>query len=299
MAVIALGLGWLAWYESRQLADLEKTSAVQAKVLADVRRAAQKYKTRLDRIDARRRATAETQGAAAKDQAAANPFQPVDLTPYLLKDPDYNRLHEMRLLHSVVQQYGAGLNELGLPPDKLAKLRGLLADRMEIFSDARAAAVAQDIDPNSPEMQQVQQQSYAEVTDEIKDLVGNDALQKLQLLETASGMRNQIQFQYAADLSAQGVPLTSSQIDALAQAEARQASQPRTATANGAMPSFQQMQNQALLDAAAKTLTPEQLAILQQSVSQNQEFQDAMQRAQAAAEKDLGHPIRSWTVSGP
>ncbi len=310
LALLALGLGWYAWREHRALADLQKRSAAEAKELGDLRDTAAKYKTRLDRIEAQRKATLERRRAAqaAGGAAAANEAKRrgdmVDLTSYMERDPAYERMRQARALRSVAQQYGSALASLGLPPDKLAKLRQLLADRMLAPQDAQAAAEAQGLDPNSREVSQAAGQSMSEINGEIKDLVGPDALQQLQNASMQTMMRQRIQNEYAADLSAAGVPLSESQIDALAAAEAQAQQQAVVAMRAGlkgpdAAAAFQQAQAEALLTAAAKVLSPDQTAALQQSVAQNEQMQALVQRAKVNAEKDLGHPLRSWSYRGP
>ncbi len=298
-ALLAVGLGWYAGRERREIAGLRAGALAKSKEVEVLRRTAgqfQRAATRKRRAAARAAAPLDRQAAAARRRRSAT----FDLTPYLRKDPDYARLHRLQILRMVDQMYGSdNLKALGLPPDEVAKVRELLAERIEAPEDARQIALEQGIGPNSRDMGRAINDALSQVNADIEAMVGPDALKMLNQLQGEAGYRGQIQYQIAPDMNAAGVGLNPSQINALAQAELQAQTQAaQTMRITRSPVNVQQATTQALLAAAPQILAPDQLVAFQQSVSQYQEYQAMIARAMAAARKEVGHPITSWTVSG-
>jgi hypothetical protein len=204
----------------------------------------------------------------------------------LRKDPAYAPIMHRQQLREISREYGDVFASLNLPPDKLAQLKNLMIDRLNAPADARDAA--QNSGLNGADINQAAEQAVSGVNDDIKALVGADGYDELQAAQQTMGERNMIQLQVGVDLSAAGVPLSGSQTLALAQiyADARNpAKNPALAAATqlAADPAAGLAAiNQAILDRATQMLSPAQLPILQQSLS-DQAAQQAYFRKRAAA----------------
>lgn len=299
LAAGCAGIAWFAWREHVELIQWRATAIERANALDVLRRGEKADHDRLLAFEKQREATlkrreARRNAGGAADAPRAKRSGPVDLTPYMEKDPEYARLHHLRVLQQVERMYG-DLKYLNLPADQLAKLRELLAERIEAPQDAREAAEAQGIDPNSREYGKAIGAAMTDVNSDIKALVGDAAYGVLTQKQMASGFESQLEYQIAPDLTAAGVSLSADQIQALAQAQA-QAVQSAMGTLHSAA-DYQQAQFQALLQAGSKILSPDQFSVFQQSVGLQQQYQAMQSRAVQAAQAELGH-VNSWTIRG-
>jgi hypothetical protein len=207
-------------------------------------------------------------------------------------DPKFLALARRQNQENIQANYGDLLATLHLPADKLAKLKILLADRMDSLGDARAAA--SDLGLSDPAaVAQAAKQATDEINQEIEALIGDANYSKLNDFATLQGPLRGVKQQYLSDLAYAGVPLDSDQAIALARivrdvwdpasnpdslAQRSQVIDPDTGyTAI----------DQELINRASSLLSPEQLAIIKASQTatrqQNLIYQTLSKQAAAAA----------------
>jgi len=290
---------WEAWQEHLTIAALQVQLKASDQALIQAKQVAKQSHDRLAEAAKKREETRKAREAAASATITApKKNAPVDLTPYLEKQPGYAQLRQLLMLRQVNRQYG-DLKGLNLPPEQLDKLRNLLAEKLQAPQDAREAALQAGIEANSPEMRKAVQEASSGVDSEIKALVGPDQYTAVNNLQMQAGFRTNIQFQISPDMNAAGLPLSTDQINALAQAQ--QDAQKTAAQAmrnNGGPANYQAVMNQAMADQAAKVLTPDQLAVFQQSISINSQMAALQAKAREAAQQELGSKITSFSFRG-
>jgi hypothetical protein len=228
-------------------------------------------------------AAAEKKLQAAADDAKvrrASSRQPSDMIFSISearKDPAYTAFWHKEQLRNIWRQYGDELTKLNLSADELAKVKNLLVERQEASMDAREAGLQAGLDRRT--VNQATQAAAAEVNNEIKADIGQDAFMQLEQSGQSGMVKQMIGNQLGVDLSAAGFPLTNDQLSSLAAIYA-QAIRPVAGLPPGRAIDPETGLNpasQATLDQAARILTPSQLPLLRdyllEQIAQQKYFQ--------------------------
>jgi hypothetical protein len=197
---------------------------------------------------------------------------PLNLTSYLRHDPAWLALRQQHYNSELARRY-PDIDKLGLPTDELADLKKLTIQRMQSGDDAREIAREQGLSP--AEQNQAIQQAFAGVDSEVLALVGPDVTAKLATMDSQAAIRQQVQQMVGNDLANMNLPLTVAQMQALT-----------TAVVPSAGPGISLADQIGRI--APGVLTPDQLAILQQSLDYQAQSQKIISEAAAAVRKD--HP---------
>jgi hypothetical protein len=221
-------------------------------------------------------------GDTGATQAAADSAN-IDITPFLVKDPAYARLHRQNLLNSLKRQYG-DLRSLNLPADQLQRLEDLLIDRNSTLGDAREAAAQAGLKNGSPEYAKAVSDASNEDDDQIKALIGQGGLQGLQDTASLNGAKLRLQFTLGQSLGASGMPLSGDQLSALADIQVKSQNAPADS------------RDDVFGTAASQVLTPDQYTMYSQNIAFQKDYNDMLQRALAAAKQQYWD-IKSWHYS--
>ncbi len=202
-----------AWTSSLGVAD----KAAQIR-LADLRR--QLAAVQASRVQAEKDVAQLSQAAAAPPATGGGDqdVRTVHLSDVAKEHPEYAAILGRQARRDMIQQYGAGLDSLHLPPDQLAKFKDLLVERRLSGDDAIQAARAAGLEQGSPAWRTAVKQATDAVDKEMSDMLGTESAPVLQKLQLQSGYSNQIRYNYAPDFTEAGVALTPEQTGGLEQA---------------------------------------------------------------------------------
>ncbi len=185
-------------------------------------------------------------------------------------EPGYLALEHRQHEENIQMNYGDLLATLHLPADKLAKLKRLMAERMESAADARSAAKDMGVtDPQS--LAAAVKQADDDVSQEINSLLGDADYARFKDFATLQGPLRGVRDQYVTDMAYAGVPMTQDQTVALARI-VRDLWDPNT-TLNSRDLRVQVIDPQTgytaideeLVNRAGMLLSPDQLAVLKAS----------------------------------
>ncbi len=224
LVLMVLGLSTLAWKQYQELVALRAATLTNGERADWQKRvwAAQKRAQKLEDELAAARAgkTAATAGEAAQPNRGAPPRgdfgRMVSGFAAMMDRPETARLLAVQQKAQVDARYAALFKKLGLPPDKLAQFKGLLADRLSTPIDVLAAASQQGINPvQDPQaFRQLVQNAQAEIDGKIQALLDPGSYAQYQnyvQTEPQRAVVNQLQ----QALSYTGTPLSSAQADQL------------------------------------------------------------------------------------
>jgi hypothetical protein len=283
-AMLCLALVWLALRQRAEILALRAASETQEA-------AGKQDRIEIDRLrrqvasDGLELGSRDRSGRWAADEARAKmdtAHAPVDLMPFILKDPQFDELHRRRLLQQVRGRYG-DLKSLNLKPDQQDKLTALLAGELSAPQDAREAALAQGIADSSPEMSRAIGEAMKSADDEIKALIGDSGFQDLTSLSSQVTTRKNLNSTLGSDFIAGGLPLSPDQINALADVQAHFQGSPTEL-------------DEAMKDRAAQELSPAQMDLFLQNQALNRASQDLLQRASDEAKKETGTTSLHWAA---
>ena len=224
LALIALGLSMLAWKQYQELAAL-RAAALTNGERADWQKriwAAQKRAQNLESQLAAARPGGTAAGTAASSARGQTPgagFSNMMAGFASLMDrPEAARLMAIQQKTQVDARYAALFRKLTLPPDKLAQLKSLLADKLSTPIDVLTAASQQGVDPmqNPQEFRQLLQNAQAELDEKIKAALDPASYAQYQNYVQTEPQRmvvNQLQ----QSLSYTETPLSPAQADQLVQ----------------------------------------------------------------------------------
>ena len=315
LGLSTIGLSALAWKQHLELVELRADALTngsraewQKRALAAQRRA---------KDPDRQTAGTPRGGSAAVSLPAPGPA-PVargGMAPSftsLMDRPEMAHLMAIQQKGQIDARFAALFKNLGLPADKLAQFKALLADKLSAPTDVLAAAGPQGVDPvrNPQEFTKLIQDTQSELDDKIKSLLPpGDYAQYQNYLQTEPQRAVVSQLQQA--LSYSDTQITPAQADQLVQILADTAATKGVATstgpggnvgfATGPFPSS------AMGPGAwnATPITDEAIARAQSVLSapQIQALQDIQQQQQAAAQlRQLLHaerrPAQHRTVPG-
>jgi hypothetical protein len=272
--------------EHERLVILELRASAEANRLNANRDAAEIERLRIQIEGYRKAAAAQLPkiGDLAAGQGTNNDAG-VDLQPFLVKDPEYTRIHRQGQLRYLKRQYG-DLKALNLPADQQQKLTDLLLDRNSTLNDAREAANQAGLKFGTTDFSKALADATKDDDDQIKSLLGPAGYQQLQDASSLNTARTQLQVIIGSSLNAAGTPLTNDQVLALAGIQVKMQNSP------------QGFNSEEFATLASQVLTPEQNATYTQNVSYQNDYNDMVQRALAAAKVQYGD-IKSWHISGP
>jgi hypothetical protein len=279
------------WYESHAIMRLGK---LQPTGQASHRDRMTFLARRLKEVEADR-STADAklrETSLAKQSGGQQKVVMVDLDRY----PELGALIARQQRLQIIAQYGKVLNSLGLPADKLAKVKELLTDRAASIQVAEQAAIRLGFAEGSLRYREIVSQAAATPESEMRTVLGQEDYDRFGNAARADMAKQLIIRNEGGDMQDAGVPLTSEQTLALAKIEADYqmlydespgdsriramlAESPDPQTGLGPA-------DKALIDRASQILSPEQLQILRQSRLDHAKLaslrSSAMERAQAA-----------------
>jgi hypothetical protein len=248
--VAALVLAGVLWRQVRDNARLERESAAlgaadaKAEAALSARVAAHEQAG-----DAAKRAGGRT--PPGRQQPAPPRVDGNKLHALLMADPEYAALERKANRRSVLQPYRAALSQMALSPEMLQKLKEAIEGQAEV--------------------------GFAATQEKIKALIGDEGYRQLVELQRAAMYANNAGFGISQAMSAEGCPMTSGQMLALARL---QAGMPTDRAANDPDPETGLSPGQIqLLDKAAQFLSPPQVAILKKDALASSAQVLAMHRA--------------------
>jgi hypothetical protein len=221
LALTALGLSALAWKQHRELTEL-RAAALTNGSRADWQKQVLAPRIRLRDLD-RQSASSPGIGPAAASLPALGPAPvaragTVNSFTSLMDRPEMAQLMAIQQKGQIDARFAALFKKLGLPPDKLAQLKALLADKLSAPTDVLAAAGPQGIDPvrNPQEFTKLIQDTQSELDEKIKSLLPPEAFAQYQNYLQTEPQRAVIS-QLQQSLSYSDTQLSSSQADQLVQ----------------------------------------------------------------------------------
>jgi hypothetical protein len=211
-----------------------------------------------------------------------------------MKDPEYRKARLTMMRSTIRQNYPGLAEELGLNANETDQLFELLAQN-QMEQSATLTMVLNGGQPDQAAMAEANRNRQAlqrQLTDSLQNMLGDARYSQWQNYQRTQGQRVQAS-SYATQLAQAGVPMSTSQNKALvdvliAEQRSMQAdtvqlgrmvdpSNPATrADAQKALADRRAQSNQRILDAAAGTLTPQQINVLREQFAQ----QEAITRAQ-------------------
>jgi hypothetical protein len=243
LVLMVLGLSALAWKQYQELVALRAATLTSGERADWQKRvwAAQKRAQKLEDELAAPRAgkTAATAGEATQPDRGAPPRPDIGKMmsgfASMMDRPEATRLLALQQKAQVDARYAALFKKLGLPPDRLAQFKSLLADRLSTPIDVLAAAGQQGINPiQDPQaFRQLVQNAQAEIDGKIQALLDPGSYAQYQNYVQTEPQRTIVnQLQQA--LSYTTAPLSSAQTDQLVQILAETSPARGAATATGA-----------------------------------------------------------------
>ena len=202
---------------------------------------------------------AQDHAATASAPTVTRRTQVINMNDIARDHPEYVELQRKQMRRAMLRLYGDTLSTLNLPPEQLAQLKDLLANRTLLPGDPRVAGLTQ----GTPAYNQAARAASQEVNQEIDALIGADNQAKLRDAQIVQMGQSLVANNYAPDFQDAGVPLSPEQTRSLAQllspgnmaGQSLGSAQPDSTT--GLSP-----RDDALIEQAAQIMSPAQLAIL-------------------------------------
>jgi hypothetical protein len=178
LALTALGLSALAWKQHLELIEL-RTAALDNGSRADWQKRVWASQKRAKDLVSRLAGTPQSGSAATAPLPASSPapMTPIGgmMTSFasLMDRPEMAQLMAIQQKGQIDARFAALFKKLGLPPDKLAQLKALLADKLSAPIDVLSAAGPQGVDPmrNPQEFSKLIQDTQSELDEKIKSLL--------------------------------------------------------------------------------------------------------------------------------
>lgn len=132
----------------------------------------------------------------------------------LMQDPEFAAAWKIQQEARIERRYGALFKDLQLPPDQLASLKTLLAERENAGRDVWTTAIAEGVNPRDREsreqLRELTAQFQAEVDNNIKNTVGPNVLAAIEQYNATGPQRNTVE-DISERLVDLGQPLNDSQ----------------------------------------------------------------------------------------
>lgn len=239
LGVAAAAVSVIAWNQHLEIITL-RTAALDQGERADWQKRVWAAEKRIQTLERRLKSSDQGRSASADGASSdlgaptpANVGRMMSGFASLMDRPEAARLMAIQQKAQVDARYAALFKKLGLPPDKLAQLKALLADKLSTPIDALTAAGQQGINPmqNPQEFRQLVQSAQSEIDDKIKSVLDASAYSQYQeYLQTEP--QRAVVGQLQQSLSYTDAPLSATQADQLTQILAE------TSPARGAGQSF-------------------------------------------------------------
>jgi hypothetical protein len=318
LAVIAVGLGVLAWVQHQELAQL-RAAALSPTERSDWQKrvwAAEKQRSEL-----------ATKVAAMSKPAAEKPADPADAPPPppmgeprggfgggfagMMDNPEVQRLIAIQQKGALDARYAGLFKALSLTPQQLDQFKNLLVEKSTSMMDVLAAARSQGINPRSDReaFQKLVTDAQTEIDASIRTTIGDAAFSQYKQYESTLPQRGVVS-QLEQRLSYTPTPLTSQQSEQLVQVLANTtktsggATSPR-ALISGAVnnvfggPGQRATITDATINQAAGVLAGPQVDALRQ-IQQEQQSQAALAAAlRAQAEQRRANPGTGGSAPPP
>ncbi len=260
LTVVALGALAFAWKEYQELSEL-RTTAVDPTERAGLQKRVWDSEKHVKQLEAQ---VAGGHPGAGSPGAAAGPATggPGLVSNVLnrMNDPEVQKLMAEQIRAQIDRRYAKLFAQLNLPPDKLEQFKSLLVDRQQSAMDVLATANEQGIsDPN--DFRKLVESSQADVDNQIKASIGDDAYAQYQGFNQTQGARGVVG-QLQDSLRNTEAPLTPAQSDQLTQVmvQNRVASEAGPLNGNNPPP----LVSDAVLDQSRAFLSAGQVQALQQ-----------------------------------
>jgi hypothetical protein len=177
LGLVALGLSTLAWKQHLELVAL-RTAALTNGSRAEWQKRALAAQKRAKDLDLPPGPTPQSRSAAVSQPltgptAANSGGGMVTSFMSLMDRPEMAQLMAIQQKGQIDARFAALFKKLGLPSDKLAQFRALLADKLSAPTDVLAAAGPQGVDPvrNPQEFTKLIQDTQSELDERIKSLL--------------------------------------------------------------------------------------------------------------------------------
>lgn len=276
IVLAALGEGWLAW---REHLDNIALRGELLRVQSDTRLT--KQVAELQKQNQALRQEAQDVGRQ-REQFLAAPPAPVPGPVRIggldaAGNPSFIQLSSAQINAIVQHRYGAYLARLSLPPEQLARVAELLANRQQAAIDAVNAAFQQGLTPqgNLGEIKQAIAQAQSESGTQLETQLGSSGYAQLQQFEQSAPQRNAVASLQQA-LSATADLLTEDQaaalIPAIAQTQAPDDGGGIGRALFGSMDYHARLTAQTVA-AATGILSPSQVQVMQQLLQKQQPAQ--------------------------
>jgi hypothetical protein len=293
LLLVFLGLGFLVLRQKTEIVEVDlhrsdddrsarnETADLEYRLLA-----ARETTARLEKQAAQTKAAAPAEAAGP---AMGGSAKTVHISDIIKEHPEFAALWAAQNRGGITRQYGAALEALNLPPDKLAKIKDLLVERSQSEMDAQQAAQAAGLKEGSAAWRAALKEAAAPAEQEMAALAGSSDPEFAGRLQNQASAQSQIQFNYSGDFEEAGVGLNPGQTRALGLAIAN-ANYSNRSTA-GRPPNYNQVDpdtslsphDQRILDAASPALSPAQLEIIKSDLIQTHQQQAIMQQYTSGA----------------
>jgi hypothetical protein len=133
----------------------------------------------------------------------------------LMADPEFAAAFQTQQRAALDGRYADLFKSLNLPPAELDKLKNLLAEKQNVMRDVMMAAQAEGLGrENRDELRDLVNMTRAEIDEEIRAAVGDQALAQIENYEKTTAQRTAVS-QLETRLSYSGTPLNSAQSESL------------------------------------------------------------------------------------
>ena len=198
----------------------------------------------------------------------------------LMKDPEFAAALKLDQEARIDNRYATLFKQLNLPPEQLAALKSLLAERENANRDVWASAAAQGLNPrdNRDELRQLTADLQAEVDENIKATLGENVLGAIENYNNTAPQRNVVN-DFNQKLAITGASLSDSQSQQLTSIIAETA---QTSGRNNVIIT------DATIARAQAVLTPAQVATLTQLQAEQNARQIINEKTQALRQQAGG-----------
>lgn len=242
LALATCGVGWLAWRQQRELAEL-RVAALSKEERAELQKRLWAAEKRAQGLEEQLTAKGKAAGAEAMTNAVesetrlpdgrvrrvrrdpAGPGGPLNTMMSVMEKPEVQRLMALQQKAQLDSRYAALFKNLNLSPAQLDQFKTLLVEKQTAMQDVVAAARARGIDPLAdPEgLKKLIADTQAEVENNIKATLGDAGYARYEDYQQTFPQRNLVA-QLQQSLSYTSSPLSEAQAEQLVGILARNAS---------------------------------------------------------------------------
>lgn len=281
---LALWLGFGLWRATRERTTNHADISARQREVATLRTQLDAAKAQRDKANAERAAAAKLESDAAKASAAAEALVSVSAAPRPVDRRIATRDAEL-FRRNALHPYVEGFERLQLPPALLAQAKAIIMARAQA-----ARAVDKRIRPIAEMLAEYNRLNQT-MEDQLTALIGADATLELK----SASRESSLDWTIGTDLWDAGTPLTPAQLEALARVDV----QARPVATHWAWETTDgdpdprtglSRQNADYLAATSRILSPEQQAVLQRSLIEENRYSAAMRAFGEKQKKLSGSP---------